>query len=55
MNELVEARLINVGSDAYHTVDWVWNQAPSWIIIILIINIVWNGIDGFIKARKNKK
>ncbi|WP_404454494.1 HAAS signaling domain-containing protein [Oceanobacillus kapialis] len=55
MNELVKARLINVGSDAYHTVDWVWNQAPSWIIIILIINIVWNGIDGFIKARKNKK
>ncbi|WP_042222348.1 HAAS signaling domain-containing protein [Oceanobacillus manasiensis] len=55
MNELVEANVVTAGSDAYHTVDWIWNQAPLWIIILLLINIVWNSIDGFIRARKNKK
>lgn len=52
MNELVEAGVITVGSEAFHIVTKIWDQLTFWIIILLVIGLVWDAVDGFIRARK---
>ncbi|MFD1170237.1 HAAS signaling domain-containing protein [Oceanobacillus caeni] len=52
MNELAEAGVVTVGSEAFDIVNKVWDQLTFWIIILLVIGLVWDAVDGFIKARK---
>ncbi len=52
MSELVEAGVVTVGSEAFDIVTKVWNQLTFWILILLIFGLVWDAVDGFIKARK---
>ncbi|MBA9029339.1 hypothetical protein [Peribacillus huizhouensis] len=52
MSELVEAGVITVGSEAFDIVTKVWNQLTFWILILLIFGLVWDAVDGFIRARK---
>ena len=52
MSELVEAGVITVGSEAFDIVIKVWNQLTFWILILLIFGLVWDAVDGFIRARK---
>ncbi len=54
MSELVKANVLTAGSEGYDTVNWIWSRVTFWTIVILSISIVWNGVDGFLKARKNK-
>lgn len=52
ISELVEAGVITVGSEAFDTITKVWDQITFWIFILLIFGLVWDVVDGFIRARK---
>lgn len=52
MVELTQAGLLKEGSEAYKTVNIAWNQATSWILIILVIGLIWDAVYGFIKINK---
>lgn len=53
MSELVEVGILNFGSDAYEVVNKIWEQSTFWIFMILLIGLVWEAINGFLRARKN--
>ncbi|MUK87885.1 hypothetical protein GMD78_05665 [Ornithinibacillus sp. L9] len=50
--ELTQAGLITEGSEAYGTVSMIWNQSTTWILVLLVIGLIWDVIDGLIKATK---
>lgn len=52
MNELVEAGVVMAVSEEFDTVTAIWNQSTFWILILFIIGLAWDAVDGFIKARK---
>ncbi|WP_152655527.1 hypothetical protein [Oceanobacillus sp. CFH 90083] len=52
MNQLVEAGVVTAGSEAFDTVTAIWNQSTFWILILFIIGLAWDAVDGFIKSRK---
>jgi len=52
MIELAEAGVVTVGTEAFDVVTKVWNQLTLWIFILLIVGLVWDAVDGFLKARK---
>ncbi|QGH33866.1 hypothetical protein GI584_07455 [Gracilibacillus salitolerans] len=52
LHELTQAGLITENSDAYRTVSMIWNQSTLWILVLLVIGLIWEGIDGLIKANK---
>lgn len=52
MNQLVEAGVVTAGSEAFDTVTTIWNQSTFWILILFIVGLVWDAVDGFIKSRK---
>ncbi|WP_099156682.1 HAAS signaling domain-containing protein [Virgibacillus ndiopensis] len=54
MLELTQAGLLSEGSEAYGTVSKIWEQSTFWIFILLVIGLIWDAIDGFIKIRKSK-
>lgn len=52
VNELIEADIVTAGSEGFHTVTKVWEQVTFWMIVVLILSLVVDAVDGFIKARK---
>ncbi|MFD1412984.1 HAAS signaling domain-containing protein [Oceanobacillus jeddahense] len=52
INELVEAGIVEAGSETFDTVTTIWNQSTFWIFILFIIGLAWDAVDGFIKSRK---
>ena len=52
MNELAQAGVVTVGSEGYDVVQKVWEQSTFWIFVLLAIGLIWDAIDGFIRARK---
>ncbi|MBS4201378.1 hypothetical protein KHA93_17225 [Bacillus sp. FJAT-49732] len=52
MLELSQIHDISVGSEAYKTIQTIWNISTRWIVIMLIIGLVWDIISGFFKMRK---
>lgn len=50
--ELTQAGLVTENSDAYRTVSIIWNQSTLWILVLLVIGLIWDVIDGLIKANK---
>ncbi|WP_188455939.1 HAAS signaling domain-containing protein [Virgibacillus oceani] len=54
MLQLTQAGLLSEGSETYETVSRIWEQSTFWIVIVLVIGLIWDAIDGFIKIRKSK-
>ncbi|RDW21146.1 hypothetical protein CWR48_04105 [Oceanobacillus arenosus] len=52
MMELVEAGFLTTGSELYNIISKVWEQSTFWILILLLVGLIWDVIDGFIRARK---
>lgn len=52
ISELSAVGVITVGSNAFDIVTKVWDQLTFWIPILLILGLVWDTVDGFIRARK---
>lgn len=52
MNQLAEAGMVTAGSETFNTVTMIWNQSTFWILILFIVGLVWDAVDGFIKSRK---
>jgi len=52
MRELVDTGVVNAGSEAFDIVSKLWEQITFWILILLIIGLIWDAVDGFIRARK---
>jgi len=50
MSGLVEAGVVTVGSEAFDIVTKVWDLLTFWILILFIIGLVWDTVDGFIKV-----
>lgn len=53
MQDLVASDIVSFGSDAYDVVSKVWDQVTLWLVIILVIGLIWETIDAFLKTRKN--
>src|SRR5699024_2283765 len=53
MNELVQENFVTKGSDAYQTINAIWENFTLWILIFLVIGLIWDIVAGFIKARKS--
>ena len=53
MQDLVASDIVAFGSDAYDVVSKVWDQVTLWLVIILVIGLIWETIDAFMKVRKN--
>ncbi len=52
MSELVNAGVVEAGTEAYDVVAKIWEQTTFWILILLLIGLVWDAVDGFRRARK---
>lgn len=52
MSELAEAGVVTAGSEAFHVVTKIWDQLTFWILILLMVGLVWDAVDGLIRARK---
>ncbi|WP_404450627.1 hypothetical protein LG329_09735 [Virgibacillus necropolis] len=52
MAELAQAGIVTEGSEGYNTVNEIWSTSTLWILIFLIVGLVWDAINGFIKLRK---
>lgn len=52
--ELTKADLVTEGSEAYRTINTIWEQSTLWILILLAVGLLWDVIDGLIKTTKNK-
>jgi hypothetical protein len=55
MQELAHAGLLTEGSDAFRKVSIAWEQSTFWILILLVLGLIWDAVDGFIRIRKNIK
>ncbi|MDX8044518.1 hypothetical protein SH601_00835 [Gracilibacillus sp. S3-1-1] len=52
LQELIEIGLLTENSDAYNVFSTIWNQSTLWIFLLLIIGLIWELIDGLIKANR---
>lgn len=52
MSDLVQAGVVTEGSEGYSVAESIWINSTRIVVIILLIGLVWDVIDGFIKARK---
>ncbi|PAV30462.1 hypothetical protein CIL05_04985 [Virgibacillus profundi] len=52
MSELVQAGLLSEGSEAYGTVSKIWENTTFLILVLLVIGLFWDVVDGLIKSRK---
>jgi hypothetical protein len=50
--ELTEAGFVTEGSEAFKTVSIVWEQSTFWILILLVLGLILDAIDGFIRVYK---
>ncbi|RKQ33283.1 HAAS signaling domain-containing protein [Oceanobacillus halophilus] len=54
INELIQRGLFTEGSEAFHVVTQIWNNATNWILAILAIGLIWDIVDGVIKTVRSK-
>ncbi|UOQ87336.1 HAAS signaling domain-containing protein [Gracilibacillus salinarum] len=54
MVELTQAGLLNEGSDAYQTVSSIWENATLFIFILMVIGLILELVEGFIKVNRSK-
>ena len=54
MQELIHHNLLTEGSEAHETVQTIWNQSTKWIPVLFTIGLVWDVLDGAIKAYRSK-
>lgn len=52
MNEVVESGIVTIGSEVYEIVSKIWDQVTFWILIVFMIGLIWEAIDGLMRARK---
>ncbi|MBM7587788.1 hypothetical protein JOC86_004362 [Bacillus pakistanensis] len=52
MQELTQADLLTEGSEAFRKANKAWEQSTFWILILLVLGLIWDAVDGFIKIRK---
>ncbi|WP_047981491.1 HAAS signaling domain-containing protein [Ornithinibacillus contaminans] len=53
MEELAQAGIATHGSDGYNVAESIWQNATRWTVIIFIISLVWDFIDGLVKVKRN--
>lgn len=53
MQQLVQTNVIVEGSEAFHWVRTIWEQATVWVMIGLIFTLIWDATHGLIKARSH--
>lgn len=54
MNQLTEAGVLQKGSGAYDVVGTIWEKITFWTLILFILGLVWDIVDGSIKVWKNR-
>ncbi|HZJ84740.1 MAG TPA: hypothetical protein VFD02_04200 [Syntrophomonadaceae bacterium] len=52
MNGLVESGLFAIGSEGFNIVSQLWGKLTFWLLVFLAIALIWDIVNGFIKARK---
>jgi len=52
MSDLVHAGIVTEGSEGYQIGESIWENSTRIIVILFLVGLVWDTIDGFIKARK---
>lgn len=52
MSDLAQAGVVAEGADGYSVVEAIWINCTNIVLIILLIGLVWDVVDGYIKARK---
>jgi hypothetical protein len=52
MSELIQAGVVAEGSEGYHIGESIWINSTRITVIILLVGLVWDTIEGLIKARK---
>lgn len=55
MQELSQSGIVSQGSEGFETISRIWNSSTRWILIIFLVGLVWDAIDGLIKYRKAMK
>ncbi|MFA1822907.1 hypothetical protein ACDX78_22615 [Virgibacillus oceani] len=55
MNELVQYNVVTRGTNAYQTIQIIWEQLTLWILVFLLIGLVWEIVAGLFKVRKQNK
>ena len=55
MQELIHAGVVSEGSEAYETVSNIWHTSTLLILILLIVGLIWDTVNGFIKIRKTRR
>ncbi|WP_229740728.1 HAAS signaling domain-containing protein [Ornithinibacillus halotolerans] len=52
MSGLVQAGVVEEGTKGYNTVETIWENSTRIIVILLIVGLIWDSVEGFIRARK---
>lgn len=52
MQELIQAGIVSEGSEQFETVKNIWNTTTLLILIFLIVGLIWDTVNSFIKVRK---
>jgi hypothetical protein len=52
MSDIVQAGVVTEGSEGYQIGEAIWRNSTRITVAILLIGLVWDIIDGWIKARK---
>ncbi|WP_042144487.1 hypothetical protein [Paucisalibacillus sp. EB02] len=52
MSDLVKSGIVTEGSEGYQIGETIWKNSTRIIVILLLVGLVWDTIEGFIKARK---
>lgn len=55
MEQLVQHNVLTARSDAFRTVDTIWNGLTLWVPIIFAIGLVWDVVDGLFKVKKSRR
>lgn len=52
ITQLMEAGVLQAGTEAYDVVSAIWERATLWLLILFIFGLVWDIVDGSMKVRK---
>ncbi|SHF70407.1 HAAS signaling domain-containing protein [Ornithinibacillus halophilus] len=52
MDEMVQAGIVESGSEGYQAIKLIWEIGTQWTIIIFMLSLLWDVGVGFFKARK---
>ncbi|ELK48591.1 hypothetical protein [Halobacillus sp. BAB-2008] len=54
MQQLAQTEYFAAGSEAYDTVEIIWEQLTMWIVVFMAVGLVWDVVSGWYKVRQGK-